>query len=85
MAVKRVIDVKKQEKLSLQKCLQLVLSGIAHRLLRSGLTEKEVEAHIPFLGALLKNERDTEALDQYRARDGVLPNEWADLGPRYRQ
>ncbi len=54
-------------------------------LLRSGLTTQQVEAHIPFLGALLKNERDTDALERYRERDGALPSRWSELGPRYRQ
>jgi MoxR-like ATPase len=52
-------------------------------LLRSGMTADDVELHIPFLGALLKNERDTEALDQYHERGGSYPREWSDLGPRY--
>ena len=52
-------------------------------LLRSGMTADDIEQHIPFLGALLKNEQDTEALDQYRERGGTYPSEWADLGPRY--
>ena len=52
-------------------------------LLRSGLTAADIEAHIPFLGALLKNEQDTEALDKYHERGGRYPNEWSELGPRY--
>jgi len=52
-------------------------------LLRSGMTADDIEQHIPFLGALLKNEQDTEALDQYAERGGRYPSEWADLGPRY--
>ena len=54
-------------------------------LLRSGITTDQVEAHIPFLGALLKNEQDTDALSRYRARGGALPRQWSDLGPRYHQ
>ncbi len=54
-------------------------------LLRSGIPVDQVESHIPFLGALLKNERDTDALERYRERDGVLPSNWGELGPRYRQ
>ncbi len=52
-------------------------------LLRSGMTADDIEQHIPFLGALLKNEQDTEALDEYSERGGQYPSEWADLGPRY--
>ncbi len=52
-------------------------------LLRSGMSKDDIEQHIPFLGALLKNEQDTEALDQYADRGGSYPSEWADLGPRY--
>jgi MoxR-like ATPase len=54
-------------------------------LLRSGMTTKQVEEHIPFLGALLKNEADTEALQQYDERRGRYPSSWSDLGPRYNQ
>jgi MoxR-like ATPase len=52
-------------------------------LLRSGMTADDIEHHIPFLGALLKNERDTEALDQYKERGGHYPSDWSQLGPRY--
>jgi MoxR-like ATPase len=54
-------------------------------LLRSGMTAAEVEQHIPFLGALLKNEQDTAAFDQYREKGGELPGSWRELGPRYHQ
>jgi MoxR-like ATPase len=33
---------------------------------RSGMTTDDIELHIPFLGALLKNEKDTEALEKYQ-------------------
>jgi MoxR-like ATPase len=52
-------------------------------LLRSGMTADDIEAHIPFLGSLLKNEQDTEALDQYYERGGRYPSDWSQLGPRY--
>jgi len=52
-------------------------------LLRAGMTADDIEQHIPFLGALLKNEQDTEALDQYQERGGAYPSEWSELGPRY--
>ena len=54
-------------------------------LLRSGVTTQQLESHIPFLGSLLKNEQDTEALQGYMEQDGQLPNQWSDLGPKYNQ
>ena len=54
-------------------------------LLRGGVTLDQLEAHIPFLGALLKNEQDTEALSGYEDKGGKYPKEWSDLGPRYNQ
>ena len=50
---------------------------------RSGMTADDIELNIPFLGALLKNEKDTEALDKYHDRGGRYPTEWKDLGPKY--
>jgi hypothetical protein len=44
-----------------------------------------VESHIPFLGSLLKNEQDTEAVSDYLDRGGSLPKKWGDLGPKYDQ
>jgi hypothetical protein len=52
-------------------------------LLRSGMSADDIEQHIPFLGALLKNEQDTESLEQYHDRGGRYPSEWSELGPRY--
>ncbi|MEE2675109.1 MAG: MoxR family ATPase [Myxococcota bacterium] len=54
-------------------------------LLRSGVSSQQLESHIPFLGSLLKNEQDTEALGEYVEQDGQLPNQWSDLGPKYNQ
>ena len=54
-------------------------------LLRSGLSQEKLEANIPFIGALLKNEQDVEALSQYKERGGNYPQKWSDLGPRYNQ
>jgi len=54
-------------------------------LIRSGITQDQVAAHIPFLGSLLKNEQDTEAFQNYREGDGKLPNQWSELGPKYNQ
>jgi MoxR-like ATPase len=50
---------------------------------RSGMSTDDIELHIPFLGALLKNEKDTEALEKYQERGGRYPTEWKELGPRY--
>ena len=52
-------------------------------LLRAGMTADDIEQHIPFLGALLKNEQDTEALDQHYERGGRYPSDWSELGPRF--
>ncbi len=54
-------------------------------LLRSGVSMEELELHIPFVGALLKTEQDLEALTEYNKRDGRVPTNWSDLGPRYNQ
>ena len=52
-------------------------------LLRSGISMDQLEAHIPFVGALLKTEQDHEALTRYDQKGGRYPTKWADLGPRY--
>ncbi|MAE95778.1 MAG: ATP-binding protein [Deltaproteobacteria bacterium] len=52
-------------------------------LLRSGISAEQIEEQIPFLGSLLKNEQDTEALQAYDDRGGRYPESWQDLGPRY--
>ena len=54
-------------------------------LLMSGISTAQIEAHIPFLGALLKKEQDVGALQRYDERSGKYPQRWADLGPRYNQ
>jgi MoxR-like ATPase len=54
-------------------------------LLRAGLSADQIEAHIPFLGALLKKEQDVDALQRYDEKSGKYPQRWADLGPRYNQ
>jgi MoxR-like ATPase len=54
-------------------------------LLRSGITQKQLEEHIPFVGALLKKEQDVDALTRYDANGGRYPTKWAELGPRYNQ
>jgi MoxR-like ATPase len=50
---------------------------------RSGTSADDIELHIPFLGALLKNEKDTEALESYHDRGGRPPTKWKELGPKY--
>jgi MoxR-like ATPase len=54
-------------------------------LLRGGISQEQLNAHIPFLGTLLKNEQDTEALARYDAKGGRYPASWSELGPRYNQ
>ncbi len=54
-------------------------------LLKAGVSTDQMEAHIPFLGALLKKEQDVDALTRYDGRSGKYPQRWADLGPRYNQ
>jgi MoxR-like ATPase len=54
-------------------------------LLRSGISQEQIESHIPFIGALLKTEQDVDSLTQYNKRDGRYPTAWSDLGPRYNQ
>jgi MoxR-like ATPase len=54
-------------------------------LLRSGISMEKLEAHIPFIGALLKTEQDVDALQRYDQKGGKYPARWADLGPRFNQ
>jgi MoxR-like ATPase len=54
-------------------------------LLRSGISKDQIEAHIPFLGTLLKKEQDADALQRYDQKGGRYPSSWSDLGPRYNQ
>jgi MoxR-like ATPase len=54
-------------------------------LLRSGVTPEQLEAHIPFVGALLKKEQDVDAVTRFNEQGGRYPKRWADLGPRYNQ
>ena len=54
-------------------------------LLSAGITRDQVEAHIPFIGALLKKEQDAEALQRYDAKGARYPTRWSELGPRYNQ
>jgi len=52
---------------------------------RAGVSQEAIESSLPFVGALLKTEQDTEALGTYEERGGGLPRNWSDLGPRYNQ
>ncbi len=54
-------------------------------LLRAGLDAKTLEAHLPFVGTLLKKEQDVDALGRYDKQRGRYPARWEDLGPRYNQ
>jgi MoxR-like ATPase len=54
-------------------------------LLRSGISMDQLEAHVPFIGALLKKEQDVDAVLRYDQQGGKYPKKWADLGPRYNQ
>ncbi|MEM9175345.1 MAG: MoxR family ATPase [Myxococcota bacterium] len=51
-------------------------------LLRAGANPAQLEAELPFMGALLKNEQDTKVISQYLDRDGKLPKSLDELkGP----
>ena len=49
------------------------------------VSQDTLEAHIPFIGALLKTEQDVDALSRYDSKGGKYPARWADLGPRFNQ
>jgi len=52
---------------------------------RAGMGPDKIEAHIPFIGSLLKTEQDSEALGRYGKQGGTYPSSWSELGPRYNQ
>lgn len=54
-------------------------------LVRAGVSPDTIEAHIPFVGSLLKKEQDIEALGEHDTRGGRYPRSWTELGPRYQQ
>jgi MoxR-like ATPase len=54
-------------------------------LLRAGISQDQLESHIPFIGTLLKKEQDADALIRYDAKGGNYPSSWKELGPRYNQ
>ncbi len=48
-------------------------------LLRAGVDPKQLEAEIPFMGALLKNEQDTRAISSYLNRGGNTPTSLSEV------
>jgi len=52
-------------------------------LLRSGISQNQLEKHIPFLGSLLKNEQDTLAVKNHQEHGGTFPSSWSEVGSRY--
>jgi MoxR-like ATPase len=54
-------------------------------LLRSGISRAQVADHIPFLGALLKNEQDGDAYNEFVDGGHKVPSDWSELGPKYNQ
>ncbi len=53
-------------------------------LVRAGVKPSHLEAEIPFMGALLKNEQDTRAIAAYLERGGQTPKTLGQLGGRRR-
>ncbi|MBJ18366.1 MAG: MoxR family ATPase [bacterium] len=52
-------------------------------LLRAGANPAQLESEIPFMGALLKNEQDTRAIQEFTSRGGTPPRNFDELkGPR---
>ena len=49
-------------------------------LVRAGVDPARLEAEIPFMGALLKNEQDTRAIEGWVARGGKTPKSFSELG-----
>jgi MoxR-like ATPase len=49
-------------------------------LVRAGVDPARLEAEIPFMGALLKNEQDTRAIESFVARGGKTPKAFSELG-----
>ena len=49
------------------------------------MSQDKLQAHIPFIGALLKKEQDVDALARYGQQGGRFRARWEDLGPRYNQ
>jgi len=49
-------------------------------LLRAGIDPSELESELPFMGALLKNEQDTRAIQSFQDRGGKTPVSFEELG-----
>ena len=49
-------------------------------LLRAGADPGRLESELPFMGALLKNEQDTRAIQAFQARGGKTPRSFEELG-----
>ncbi|MFK7896206.1 MAG: AAA family ATPase [Myxococcota bacterium] len=49
-------------------------------LVRAGADVKSLESEIPFMGALLKNEQDTRAIQSFQDRGGKTPSSLDELG-----
>jgi MoxR-like ATPase len=49
-------------------------------LVRAGIDPARLEAEVPFMGALLKNEQDTRAIESFVARGGKTPKAFSELG-----
>jgi len=49
-------------------------------LVRAGIPPSRLEAEVPFMGALLKNEQDTRAIESYVARGGKTPKSFNEMG-----
>ncbi|MFO0688519.1 MAG: MoxR family ATPase [Myxococcota bacterium] len=49
-------------------------------LVRAGIAPERIESGIPFMGALLKNEQDTRAIESFVARGGKTPKAWSEMG-----
>jgi len=49
-------------------------------LLRAGADPSQLEAELPFMGALLKNEQDTRAIQAFQDRGGKTPSSFEELG-----
>jgi MoxR-like ATPase len=48
-------------------------------LVRGGIPVARLEAEIPFMGALLKNEQDTRSIESFVSRGGKTPKAWNEL------
>ena len=49
-------------------------------LLRAGVDPSHLESELPFVGALLKNEQDTRAIQAFQDRGGKTPSSFEELG-----